>query len=174
MLQHKHSSFFSWVATCVTLSSSLGTATATQDSLSHPLVWQGNPTCTEDLLIRQIVDNTEDYAEQQFNIFKSKYKKNYTTKEEHDYQFGVFKANLESIEERNKINKVALKNYKLGCVSLSNRVEPDTEESLLFVIVFCFLVVLLVWCMLKRAFGYSLKDAAVVCKLILSLLVFGP
>jgi hypothetical protein len=116
-------------------------------------------TCTEDLLIRQIVDNTEDYAEQQFNIFKSKYKKNYTTKEEHDYQFGVFKANLESIEERNKINKVALKNYK-PCVILSNRVEPDTEESLLFVIVFCFLVVLLVWCMLKRAFGYSVKDAA--------------
>jgi hypothetical protein len=120
-------------------------------------------TCTEDLLIRQIVDNTEDYAEQQFNIFKSKYKKNYTTKEEHDYQFGVFKANLEYIEERNKINKVALKNYKLGCVRLSNRVEPDTEESeesLLFVIVLSFLVVLLVWCMLKRAFGYSVKDAA--------------
>ncbi|MCI03004.1 cysteine proteinase RD19a-like [Trifolium medium] len=70
-------------------------------------------TCTEDHLIRQVVDNVEDHAEQQFNIFKSKYNKNYTTKEEHDYRFDVFKAKLEFIEERNKINKAAHKNYKL-------------------------------------------------------------
>jgi hypothetical protein len=111
-------------------------------------------TCTKDLLIRQV----EDHAEQQFNIFKLKFNKSYVTKEEHDYRFGVFKANLESIEERNKINKATLKNYKLGCHS--DRVEPDTEESLLFVIVLSFLGVLLVWCMLKRVFSYSVKDAA--------------
>jgi hypothetical protein len=43
-----------------------------------------------------------------------------TTKEEYDYRFGVFKANLESIEERNKINKGAHKNYKLGINYFSN------------------------------------------------------
>jgi cathepsin F len=77
-------------------------------------------TSTEDLLIRQVVDNVEDHAEQQFNIFKSKYNKSYPTKEEHDYRFGVFKATLKFIEERNKINKAAHKNYKLGINDFSD------------------------------------------------------
>ncbi|GAU26861.1 hypothetical protein TSUD_02630 [Trifolium subterraneum] len=58
--------------------------------------------------------------EQQFNIFKSKYNKSYPTKEEHDYRFGMFKATLKFIEERNKINKAAHKNYKLGINDFSD------------------------------------------------------
>ncbi|PNX73150.1 cysteine proteinase [Trifolium pratense] len=130
-------------------------------------------TCTEDLLVRQVVDNVEGHVEQQFNIFKSKYNKNYTTKEEHDYQFCVFKAKLEFLEERNKINKAAQKNYKFGINYFSDltyeergkgyaRVEPDVEEILLivFVGVLSPYVVLLLWRMMMRLFGYIVKDAA--------------
>ncbi|CAJ2675723.1 unnamed protein product [Trifolium pratense] len=130
-------------------------------------------TCTEDLLVRQVVDNVEGHVEQQFNIFKSKCNKNYTTKEEHDYRFGVFKARLEFLEERNKINKAAQKNYKFGINYFSDltyeergkgyaRVEPDVEEILLivFVGVLSPYVVLLLWRMMMRLFGYIVKDAA--------------
>jgi hypothetical protein len=67
-------------------------------------------------LIRQV----EDHAEQQFNIFKLKFNKSYVTKEEHDYRFGVFKENLKFVEEMNKLNKAAHKNYELGIQEFSD------------------------------------------------------
>lgn len=50
-------------------------------------------------LIRQVVSShgEEDHllgAEHHFSIFKSKFGKTYATQEEHDYRFGIFKANL--------------------------------------------------------------------------------
>ncbi|MCI33976.1 cysteine proteinase RD19a-like, partial [Trifolium medium] len=118
-------------------------------------------TCTEDLLIQQVVDNAKDHAEQQFNIFKSKFNKSYATKEEHDYRFTVFKADLEFMEERNKINKAAGRNYTLGIQEFSDltfeefsagylglRVDddswmPSAEETLLIVSVLSIFVVIL-------------------------------
>ncbi|MCH85434.1 cysteine proteinase [Trifolium medium] len=100
-------------------------------------------TCTEDPLIRQ-----EDHAEQQFNIFKSKFNKSYATKEEHDYRFGVFKENLKFVEEKNKINKAAGMNYMLGIQEISDltfdeliaihsglRVEDETPNRHYFLII---------------------------------------
>lgn len=51
----------------------------------------------DDLLIRQVVSDGEDHllnAEHHFSNFKAKFGKTYATREEHDYRFGVFKANL--------------------------------------------------------------------------------
>ncbi|KAF7829616.1 cysteine proteinase 15A-like [Senna tora] len=51
----------------------------------------------DDLLIRQVVSDGEDHllnAEHHFSNFKTKFGKTYATREEHDYRFGVFKANL--------------------------------------------------------------------------------
>ena len=52
-------------------------------------------------LIRQVVssdDGADDHelldADHHFSVFKSKFGKTYATQEEHDYRFGVFKANL--------------------------------------------------------------------------------
>lgn len=50
-----------------------------------------------DPLIRQVVPTGDDHllnAEHHFSIFKRKFGKSYATKEEHDYRFGVFQANL--------------------------------------------------------------------------------
>jgi activator of 2-hydroxyglutaryl-CoA dehydratase len=111
-------------------------------------------TCTKDLLIRQV----EDHAEQQFNIFKLKFNKSYVTKEEHDYRFGVFKENLKFVEEMNKLNKAAHKNYELGIQEFSAthtglRVKdetpithswmPSAEETLQIIIVLSFSLVIL-------------------------------
>ncbi len=53
----------------------------------------------EDPLIKQVVssDDVDDHllnAELHFSLFKSKFAKTYATQEEHDYRFGIFKANL--------------------------------------------------------------------------------
>ncbi|XP_044511520.1 cysteine protease RD19A-like [Mangifera indica] len=52
----------------------------------------------EEILIRQVVTSYDDdhllNAEHHFSLFKSRFSKIYATKEEHDYRFGVFKANL--------------------------------------------------------------------------------
>ena len=51
----------------------------------------------EDNLIRQVVSDSEDCllnAEHHFGVFKTKFGKVYATQEEHNYRFGVFKANL--------------------------------------------------------------------------------
>ncbi|KAH7567199.1 hypothetical protein ACOSP7_011022 [Xanthoceras sorbifolium] len=53
-------------------------------------------------LIRQVVSSDDDgdgndhllNADHHFSVFKSKFAKTYATQEEHDYRFGVFKANL--------------------------------------------------------------------------------
>ncbi|KAL2504035.1 Cysteine proteinase RD19a [Abeliophyllum distichum] len=55
---------------------------------------------TDDPLIRQVVSDGLDavdqllHAEHHFSLFKAKYGKTYSTQEEHDYRFSVFKANL--------------------------------------------------------------------------------
>lgn len=51
---------------------------------------------SDDLLIRQVVSNSDDRlsAEQHFAAFKVKFGKTYATSEENDYRFSVFKANL--------------------------------------------------------------------------------
>ncbi|XP_052191058.1 cysteine protease RD19A-like [Diospyros lotus] len=52
---------------------------------------------SDDFLIRQVVSDGEDHllnAEHHFSLFKAKYGKTYATREEHDYRFSVFKANL--------------------------------------------------------------------------------
>lgn len=52
----------------------------------------------EDPLIRQVVSSDVDdhllNAEHHFSLFKSKFGKTYATQEDHDFRFGVFKANL--------------------------------------------------------------------------------
>ncbi|GKU90030.1 hypothetical protein SLEP1_g4081 [Rubroshorea leprosula] len=51
----------------------------------------------EDPLIRQVVSDAEDHllnTEHHFTLFKSKYGKTYTSQEEHDFRFSIFKANL--------------------------------------------------------------------------------
>jgi cathepsin F len=67
-------------------------------------------TNTDDLLIRQVVDNAEDHllnAEHHFSSFKSKFSKTYATKEEHDYRFGVFKSNLIKAKLHQKLDPSA-------------------------------------------------------------------
>lgn len=67
-------------------------------------------TNSDDLLIRQVVDTAEDHilnAEHHFTSFKSKFSKNYATKEEHDYRFGVFKSNLIKAKLHQKLDPSA-------------------------------------------------------------------
>lgn len=49
-----------------------------------------------DALIRQVVDGGDGRlgAEHHFSLFKRRFGKSYASKEEHDYRFNVFKANL--------------------------------------------------------------------------------
>ena len=51
---------------------------------------------SDDLMIRQVVSNSDDVlsAEQHFAAFKGKFRRTYGTPEENDYRFGIFKANL--------------------------------------------------------------------------------
>ncbi|MQK21441.1 C1 family peptidase, partial [Escherichia coli] len=63
----------------------------------------------DDLLIRQVVD--EDHllnAEHHFTNFKAKFGKTYSTKEEHDYRFGVFKSNLRRAKKHAKLDPSAV------------------------------------------------------------------
>ncbi|KAJ1407997.1 Peptidase C1A, papain C-terminal [Sesbania bispinosa] len=64
----------------------------------------------DDLLIRQVVDDGEDHllnAEHHFSTFKTKFRKTYATKEEHDYRFGVFKSNLRRAKLHAKLDPSA-------------------------------------------------------------------
>ncbi|CAL0318991.1 unnamed protein product [Lupinus luteus] len=64
-----------------------------------------------DLLIRQVVADTEDHllnAEHHFSTFKAKFGKSYATKEEHDYRFGVFKKNLLRAKSHQKLDPSAV------------------------------------------------------------------
>ncbi|XP_031269005.1 cysteine protease RD19A-like [Pistacia vera] len=71
------------------LSSSLASTVSSNDGFDD-----------EEPLIRQVVSSDDDdddhllNAEHHFSLFKSKFAKTYATQEEHDYRFGVFKANL--------------------------------------------------------------------------------
>ncbi|XAR61697.1 Cathepsin F [Bertholletia excelsa] len=67
---------------------------------------------SEDPLIRQVVsDGGDDYllnAEHHFSLFKSKYGKAYVTKEEHDYRFSIFKANLRRARRHQRLDPSAV------------------------------------------------------------------
>lgn len=55
------------------------------------------PSESDDLLIRQVGSSSNDdllSAEHRFAAFKAKFGRTYATQAEHDYRFGVFKANL--------------------------------------------------------------------------------
>ncbi|KAK0582537.1 hypothetical protein LWI29_026751 [Acer saccharum] len=66
------------------------------------LKWKlGRNLNDDEPLIRQVVSSdhgADDHdllnVEHHFSVFKSKFKKTYATQEEHDFRFGVFKANL--------------------------------------------------------------------------------
>lgn len=64
----------------------------------------------DDLLIRQVVDDNENHllnAEHHFSTFKSKFRKTYATKDEHDYRFGVFKSNMRRAKLHQKLDPSA-------------------------------------------------------------------
>nr|ABK94801.1 unknown [Populus trichocarpa] len=64
----------------------------------------------DDPLIIQVVSDGEDdllNAEHHFTSFKSKFGKTYATQEEHDYRFGVFKANLRRAKKHQMIDPTA-------------------------------------------------------------------
>ena len=64
----------------------------------------------DDPLIRQVVSDGKDdllNAEHHFTSFKSKFGKTYATQEEHDYRFGVFKANLRRAKKHQMIDPTA-------------------------------------------------------------------
>ncbi|KAI5596825.1 hypothetical protein BDE02_02G027300 [Populus trichocarpa] len=64
----------------------------------------------DDPLIIQVVADGEDdllNAEHHFTSFKSKFGKTYVTQEEHDYRFGVFKANLRRAKKHQMIDPTA-------------------------------------------------------------------
>ncbi|KAJ7966822.1 Cysteine proteinase [Quillaja saponaria] len=66
---------------------------------------------SDELLIRQVVPENDDHllnAEHHFSIFKSKFGKTYSTNEEHDYRFGVFKANLRRSKKHQKLDPSAV------------------------------------------------------------------
>ncbi|KAF2322848.1 hypothetical protein GH714_031351 [Hevea brasiliensis] len=69
----------------------------------------------EDPLIRQVVDGQDESStsphllseEHHFSLFKSKFKKSYTSQQEHDYRFKVFKANLRRAARHQKLDPTA-------------------------------------------------------------------
>ncbi|KAK6939403.1 Peptidase C1A, papain C-terminal [Dillenia turbinata] len=68
-------------------------------------------TYSDDPLIRQVVPDGEDHtlsAEHHFTLFKTKYGKTYSTREEHDYRFKVFKANLRRAKINQKLDPTAV------------------------------------------------------------------
>lgn len=64
-----------------------------------------------DSLIRQVVSDGDDdhllNAEHHFSLFKSNFGKTYTTQEEHDYRFRVFKANLRRAKSHQLLDPTA-------------------------------------------------------------------
>ncbi|KAK1576083.1 hypothetical protein Q3G72_010785 [Acer saccharum] len=70
---------------------------------SSSILWARSSTSNlddDEPLIRQVVsldDGADDHdllnVEHHFSVFKTKFGKTYATQEEHDFQFGVFKAN---------------------------------------------------------------------------------
>ncbi|KAI3446156.1 hypothetical protein Pfo_002821 [Paulownia fortunei] len=72
---------------------------------------------SDDLLIRQVVDHGKDEvvnensllnADHHFAVFKRKFGKSYTTQEEHDYRFSVFKANMRRARQHQKLDPSAV------------------------------------------------------------------
>lgn len=63
----------------------------------------------DDVLIRQVVDHDNLLnADYHFTIFKRRFQKAYATKEEHDYRFSVFKANLRMAKRHQKLDPSAV------------------------------------------------------------------
>ncbi|KAF5740814.1 CP3 [Tripterygium wilfordii] len=67
---------------------------------------------TDEPLIRQVVPEAEEEgfldAENHFTLFKSKFGKTYATEEEHQYRYGVFKANLRRARRHQKLDPSAV------------------------------------------------------------------
>lgn len=65
----------------------------------------------DDAVIRQVVDGGAEpnvlTSEHHFSVFKSKFGKVYGTREEHDYRFSVFKANLRRARRHQKMDPSA-------------------------------------------------------------------
>ncbi|KAL3515126.1 hypothetical protein ACH5RR_022028 [Cinchona calisaya] len=63
-----------------------------------------------DLLIRQVVGDDDHLlnADHHFSLFKKKYGKLYASKEEHDYRFSVFKANMRRARRHQKLDPSAV------------------------------------------------------------------
>ncbi|XP_028765663.1 probable cysteine protease RD19B [Neltuma alba] len=61
-------------------------------------------------LIRQVVDGGDLRlgAERHFSLFKDRFGRSYSSKEEHDYRFKVFKANLRRAERHQKLDPSAV------------------------------------------------------------------
>lgn len=82
----------------------------------------------EDILIRQVVSGADDRpltAEQHFQDFKLKFGKTYTTDEEHDYRFRVFKANLRKAKRHQKLDPDAVH----GVTRFSDLTESEFREN---------------------------------------------
>ncbi|KAA8546017.1 hypothetical protein F0562_020532 [Nyssa sinensis] len=63
----------------------------------------------DDLLIRQVVDDDHlSNADHHFSLFKRRFGKSYATQKEHDYRFGVFKANLRRAARHQKLDPSAI------------------------------------------------------------------
>lgn len=66
----------------------------------------------EDPLIRQVVSDSDENhllnAEHHFTAFKAKFGKTYASQEEHDYRFGVFKANLRRAKKHQMMDPTAI------------------------------------------------------------------
>lgn len=63
-----------------------------------------------DILIRQVVDENGEVrlgAEHHFSLFKSRFGKKYSSQEEHDYRFAVFKANLRRARRHQRLDPSA-------------------------------------------------------------------
>ncbi|KAK2660625.1 hypothetical protein Ddye_007158 [Dipteronia dyeriana] len=84
--------------------------------LSSALVWStSNLDDDNEPLIRQVVSSDEgadDHdllnADHHFSVFKSKFGKTYATQEEHDFRFGVFKANLRRAKRHQMLDPSAV------------------------------------------------------------------
>lgn len=67
----------------------------------------------DDLLIEQVVSSSDGgddpllHAEHHFSSFKARFGKSYGSVEEHDYRFGVFKANLRRAKIHQKLDPSA-------------------------------------------------------------------
>ncbi|RAL48550.1 hypothetical protein DM860_005974 [Cuscuta australis] len=70
----------------------------------------GDGSGGEDILIRQVVGEDDGLlnAEHQFVSFKERFGKAYASKEEHDYRFSVFKANVRRAERHQRLDPSAV------------------------------------------------------------------